>query len=425
MKNLLVSLLFLFLIVSCKDETSVTSQESLNGKVVINFDKAAIPQETYLLVASLSRAGQDSIRISSYVSSQSSTNLIFNYIVPGTWQLKVWAFDQAGVPLYYGYTKIDVLPNEITKASVTLFPTGLVNVTINWGAQILVNDFSGNPLITTNNFSATDLNGVFFPIVHYVGGKYKMWYSKWYSDRSYNIEYAESQDGVKWTKVINYPVLERGSNGSWDQYGASGGPVNYENGMYTMYYVGVTSKDGDSYIGAADSFDGIYWVKRPTPLIKTLGKRVAPNSLIKIGSTYYLYFSYTKLNSSQDTWGISLATSQDGANWTVIKENVLPYSESWEYPNPNGCSVILHGNKWLMLYGTLGNQAIGTATSLDGINWMKNSSNPVFTYNNTHNHWSNDVRYPYILQIENSYKLYYTGSVNGKLAIAVGDLIIK
>src|SRR3989339_143700 len=371
MKNfiLAVSVLICITLVSCKDEAWLTSQENERGKVVISLDKTAIPQEAYLLVASLSRAGYDSIMVNSYISSLSTTNLTFNSVVPGTWQLKVWAFDQSGVTIYYGTTKIYVLQNVITKSDVTLLPTGAVDITVKWGSSFLVNDFSGNPIITTSNFSAANLNGVFSPFVRFDGYKYKMWYGKWYNDRSYDVEYAESIDGLRWNKIVSSPVLERGYSGAWDQYGVHAGPINYENGLYTMYYVGATSRDGDSYIGAADSYDGTYWVKRPSPLIKILGKR--------------------------------------------------------EAPNPNGCSVIKYGSKFLLVYGSLGNLAFGTATSTDGISWTKSTGNPVFTKDNTYRYWSSEVRYPNILQIGNSYKLYYTGIVNGKLAIAVGDLTIK
>ncbi len=427
MKNLfiVVTVAIIVFLLSCKDESKLTSPDNADGKVVISLNKTSIPQEVYSLVASMSRAGYDSIKVSSTISSLSTATLLFNNVVPGTWLLKVWAFDNTGTALYYGSSKIDVLANVITKSDITLLPTGAVDITINWGSSILVNDYSGNPIITTNNFSTANLNGVFSPFVMFHGGKYKMWYGKWYNDRSYDVEYAESVDGLSWNKIVSYPVLERGSSGAWDQYGVHAGPINYENGLYTMYFVGATSRDGDSYIGAADSYDGVYWVKRPSPLIKILGKRVAPNSLIKINSTYYLYFSYTKLNAASDVWGISVATSQDGANWTVVKENILPLSESWETPNPNGVSVINYGSKLLLIYGSLGNLAFGTATSIDGVSWTKSTKNPVFTKNNTYMNWSSEVRYPNILQIGNSYKLYYTGIVNGRLAIAVGDLTIK
>ncbi len=426
MKNfiLFATVLICISLTSCKDENWLTSQENELGKVVIKLDKTSIPQETYLLLASLSRSGYDSLKVSANISSLSTSNLTFNYVVPGNWQLKVWAFDQNGIPIYYGTTKIDVLPNVITKSNITLLPTGAVDITISCGANISVTDYAGNPIFV-NNSGPSNFLGVYYPNVLFDGKKYKMWYSTLYTERQYDVRYAESTDGIYWSNMTNYPVLERGSAGSWDQYTVHSGPVIYENGIYTMYYVGDASKDGDSYIGAADSFDGIYWVKRNLPLIKIIGKRIAPNSLIKIGSTYYFYFSYTKLNTSQDVWGISVATSQDGSNWSIVKENILPLSETWEAPNPNGCSVIALDNKLLLMYGSLNNQAFGTATSIDGINWTKSSSNPVFTKDNTHNYWSSEVRYPYILRVGNSFRLYYTGIVNGKLAIGVGDLSIR
>jgi predicted GH43/DUF377 family glycosyl hydrolase len=61
----------------------------------------------------------------------------------------------------------------------------------------------------------------------------------------------------------------------------------------------------------------------------------------------------------------------------------------------------------------------GMATSTDGFHWTKSSSQPIFKPENTYNKWTAKIAYPYLMKLNNQYRLYYTGSYNGGLAIAL------
>ena len=50
----------------------------------------------------------------------------------------------------------------------------------------------------------------------------------------------------------------------------------------------------------------------------------------------------------------------------------------------------------------------GIAYSDDGINWVKDSNNPIFTEEMTNNNYMH-ISYPYLLYDMDDYKLYYTG----------------
>ena len=100
------------------------------------------------------------------------------------------------------------------------------------------------------------------PFVMYDRGMYRMWYAsndKWIVDEEipkhyYNIKYAESNDGIVWQRNCHVAIDYNGT----DEY-AFGKPwVIKENGIYKMWY----SYRGDYYkIGYAESKDGLDWTR--------------------------------------------------------------------------------------------------------------------------------------------------------------------
>lgn len=102
------------------------------------------------------------------------------------------------------------------------------------------------------------------PFVLYESGIYRMWYASmdsWSENKEgghthfYNLKYAESKDGINWkrdrTVVINYEN---------DQEYAFGRPyVLKENNIYKMWY----AYRGRSYkMGYAESEDGLKWTRK-------------------------------------------------------------------------------------------------------------------------------------------------------------------
>ena len=101
------------------------------------------------------------------------------------------------------------------------------------------------------------------PFVMYENGKFRMWYASMDSweqcegqdKHYYNIKYAESNDGINWTRNGQIAIDYEGSN----EY-AFGRPfVLKENNIYKMWY----AFRGEHYIiGYAESNDGINWVRK-------------------------------------------------------------------------------------------------------------------------------------------------------------------
>lgn len=292
-------------------------------------------------------------------------------------------------------------------------------------SEILVafSDSYNNPIFTQSDSPNNPYLGVASSFILRRQSTYQMWYTNWNDGKRFNVQYAESDDGLNWKSVQIAPVLSAGNLGEPDSYGVYGGPVFYEDSFYKMFYTGISGADNESYIGLATSNDGLHWTKQANPIIKESGKKYAAQSFLKVGNLYILYYSYTKINYQ---WGISIATSNDGNHWTQYAEDVFPITEYWELPGPHFPSVIQFGNGYIMLYGSLSNMGFGLATSSDGLHWHKANYNPVITSQMTRSFWSSQLRYPFMTKFENGYRLYYTGMKNnGTLAIGCADLIIK
>ena len=94
-------------------------------------------------------------------------------------------------------------------------------------------------------------------------GEYKLWYGG-FDGSNYRMLYANSTDGLSWTK--QGIAINLGSPGSLDDMHIGGGSVMNDNGIYRMWYSG---HDGSTYrILYADSNDGLSWTKHGLALDK-------------------------------------------------------------------------------------------------------------------------------------------------------------
>lgn len=195
------------------------------------------------------------------------------------------------------------------------------------------------------------------------GNVYKMWYSG--GDSPTNIYYAESYDGVTWTKrgtevVASHArgaVLHDGSTyylycvppaadkinlytsadgvsftlntagvvtlggvGTWDAT-AFGNPWVWKEGAsdWRMLYEAKTSVGGGIWkVGYATSSDGTTWTKHASnPVVSSAGMRGGPN-LLKSGSTYFLVVQ----GAASDVLPTDLYfyTSTDLITWTAAPD---------------------------------------------------------------------------------------------------------
>jgi len=120
---------------------------------------------------------------------------------------------------------------------------------------------------------------------------------------------------------------------------------------------------------------------------------------------------------------IRLAVSQDGINFIKSSNNpLLTPQANWEGTGIYGASIIFENNQYKMVYANVNSSGtgLGMAYSPDGINWVRESNNPFFAINNVNNNWCNRITYPFWRKINNHYRIYYTGVVNGDSEFKIG-----
>lgn len=421
MKNISLSLVVLVLFIAmwgCTKENQISDPGSSNeGTFSISFNKASCPEGVTTIAAILTRDNYSNITKQLNLTSSTTAEITINDIVPGLWHLKVNALDENGIVLYTGETDVNIISGTITTASLILSPAGQLQLTVSWMIKAVFSDYVSNPIFSKTNSINSPSLGVGSSFILYDNGKYKMWYANLYDGRKYDVNYAESADGITWSTKTSTAVINKGASNAWDSYSVYPGAVIKENQTYKMYYVGVTSQDGDSYVGLATSTDGINWTKNQMPVIMVLNRRVAVNTVLIYNNKYYLYFNYT--NTLQGNSGIGLATSSGGSTWNIITENLIINDQTWESSGLISPCVRYEGGQFKMVYSTLANNGFGLAVSTDGINWTKSTNNPFFTPSNTI--WSSQVRYPYLVKVDNKYRLYYTGYSNNLLSIAFAE----
>jgi hypothetical protein len=133
---------------------------------------------------------------------------------------------------------------------------------------------------------------------------------------------------------------------------------------------------------------------------------------LKVNSTYYMY--YPGGTSGWKYCHIGVATSDDGINWKKYSGNPIlsPRASSGDsdrsYSNPY---VYYERGSWYMYYSTWRGDGTGwdicMATSDDGFNWTKNSSNPVINNRQQKNVWNFMFFTGSILNDSGTYRMYF------------------
>ena len=145
------------------------------------------------------------------------------------------------------------------------------------------------------------------------------------------IGLAWSDDLRNWQKDSKNPIFEgSGVNGSTDSKGVSGPFIWHENGIYYLYYIGLTEKGyeaGSKTMNLAVSDDLYSWRRHEgNPIIKPFGdgfRRDAiwhPN-IIKNKNKYYLFFNASGIYKGVEEEFIGYAVSDDLKNWIVDDSN--------------------------------------------------------------------------------------------------------
>lgn len=242
---------------------------------------------------------------------------------------------------------------------------------------------------------------------------YRMWFS-WRPKRS--VALTESKDGIHWSRP--QIVLGPNSQTNWEDDINRPTVVKRPDG-YHLWYTGQAR--GHSWIGYATSPDGIHWTRRSTePALSP----EQPWEKVAVMCPHVLwdddkqqYRMWYSAGEQYEPNAIGYATSSDGLHWMKYKDNPVftadPIHE-WEQHKVTACQVIPTGDWHIMFYIGFRNEnhaQIGLARSRDGItDWQRHPANPIIFP--TENSWDQDACYkPFAIydQPTNRWLLWYNG----------------
>ena len=247
-------------------------------------------------------------------------------------------------------------------------------------------------------------------------------FSSWRPERGIAVHY--SKDGYEWTlpKLVFKPQSDDKSN--WE-YRINRPGVIFKDGYYHMWYTGQTgTKPLRSRIGYAKSKDGVNWERHNTFVMESTEKweglslmcpHVIWDEQEKIFKMWY---------SGGETYepnAIGYATSKDGINWTKYNGNPVCVPDKkykWEQDRVTACQVIKRENDYLMFY--IGFEDIHTARicmarSKDGItNWERFSGNPIVQPDFSQpDSWDASATYkPYVIFDGEKWIMWYNGRIH-------------
>lgn len=247
-------------------------------------------------------------------------------------------------------------------------------------------------------------------------GVFRMWFS-WRPKQS--IALTESKDGIHWSapQIVLGPNSASGWEGDINRPCVIKGP----SGKYQMWYTGQAG--GKSWIGYAVSSDGVHWIRqsqKPVLSAEEPWEKVAVMcpDVIWDSKTHHYRMWYSGGDQYEPN-AIGYATSEDGIHWVKSPENPIfkpDTSIDWEKDRVAGCQVVPY-NGWYYLfyigYRDVDHAQIGLARSKDGIHdWERYPGNPIVSP--SPDGWDADACYkPYALRDGNRWLLWYNGRHGG------------
>lgn len=246
------------------------------------------------------------------------------------------------------------------------------------------------------------------------GDTYRMWFS-WRPRKS--IALVESHDGIAWSK----PVIVLGPNDKTDWEDDINRPVVIKQaGLYRMWYTGQAR--GKSRIGYATSKDGKSWKRESDKPVLSADK---PWEKVAVMCPHVLFDDQAGLYRMWYSGGeqyepdaIGHATSKDGLTWVKRDEPVFKPdpARDWEKDRVTACQVIRQGDGYVMFYIGFRDKdhaQIGVARSKDGITgWRRHPANPIIQPGE--GNWDQDAVYkPYAIFDGRKWLLWYNGRRGG------------
>jgi predicted GH43/DUF377 family glycosyl hydrolase len=284
-------------------------------------------------------------------------------------------------------------------------PTSATETTAGW------EKYAGNPVMGGKFGTCFDIS------VMKEGETYRMWLS-WRPKKS--VALVESKDGIHWSEPPQIVLPPRRESGWEDDINRP--VVLKRDNTYHMWYTGQVKPgriDGHSWIGYATSPDGINWQRRSDKPVLSFEKawekvavmcpHVIWDAQLKVFRMWYSGGEQNEPNA------IGYATSPDGLVWAKYESNPVfmpDPSVEWEKFKVAGVQVEKRGDWHYMFYIGYRDEEhaqIGIARSRDGITqWQRLPENPIIRPGN--DKWDHNACYkPYAIFDGQRWLLWYNG----------------
>jgi predicted GH43/DUF377 family glycosyl hydrolase len=251
-------------------------------------------------------------------------------------------------------------------------------------------------------------------------GGFSMYFS-WRPKKS--IALTKSQDGIHWSD----PVIVLGPRETAEGWETdlNRPTVVKRDGVYHMWYTGQKpgvlprGADGRSWIFYATSQDGVHFER---VCLEPVISAEAPWEKAAVMCPHVLWDAQSGLFKMWYSGGeqyepnaIGYASSADGVRWNKYPANPIFFadpSRAWEQHKVAGCQVLQHEGWYLMFYIGYWDEdtaQIGIARSRNGLtDWERHPANPIVAP--TKDAWDGEACYkPYVILSGDTWRLWYNG----------------
>lgn len=269
-------------------------------------------------------------------------------------------------------------------------------------------------------------HGIYFdPCVRYIQDKFVMYVS--HRD-SKSIVRCESHDGIHWSDPLVILRPENDSNWCTSVNRAS---VLYIRQKWYIWYTGMT--DTCACIGLATSVDGKNFVNSNlNPILvpeKKYEKNAVMNPCVLWDDKNQIFKMWYSAGDKYEPDVLCYAISKDGIKWEKYVHNpvFIQGKEQYDKAKVGGCDIIEKDGKLIQFYigyENIDNARICVSYSEDGINWKRDSDNPILSA--TKNAWDSDAVYkPTVCyrNEENKWYLWYNGRKENSECIGLATKI--
>ena len=250
-------------------------------------------------------------------------------------------------------------------------------------------------------------------------GTFRMYFS-WRPKRA--IAVAESVDGITWSDPVIVLTPRDSDTPAGFENEVNRPSVVLVNGRYHMWYTGQHHpgrEGGRSWIGYASSDDGVRWTRE---LDEAVLAPILPWEKVAVMCPHVLWDSrhrqwkmWYSAGEQYEPNAIGYATSVDGITWQRWGAGPIfsaSSDHSWEQHKVTACQVLQHQDWYWMFYVGFHDEhraQIGLARSRDGVTgWERSPFNPIIYP--TPGSWDEDACYkPFAVLESDRWLLWYNG----------------